>query len=333
MQGKKEFLANTLKGLGLFPLLKHLNKRCLLILNFHRLYQGKLDTVFDAGVFSHSVDMFEEQLKWLTHNVNLVSEADLLEHLKTGKPFSKRSVMITFDDGYSDNYTLAYPLLKQYQVPAIFFVPTKVISERNLVWSDVLTYLLNMTQKSSVKFNNTVLPLTDLAQKSLAINLFLKDFKSNPDSTVSEKLAALTAQCDVKLPDPELQSQQLMTWDQLREIAADALVSIGSHSHSHDILSHLTAERQRQELNHSKELLEQQLGHTVYSLSYPVGGPNAFDVTTKAMANEVGYKLGFSFCGRCNTKQLTDPYHISRFESATELAGMVASLYLPRVFL
>ena len=69
------------------------------------------------------------------------------------------------DDGYIDNYTLAYPLLKVLNLPAIFFISTSLIEERHLGWWDIIDYMLKKSRKNTILRPNTKISTTTKSVK------------------------------------------------------------------------------------------------------------------------------------------------------------------------
>lgn len=83
---------------------------------------------------------FEWQIAYLKKHYQIITLAELVDGIKTGKKFPRNSVAITFDDGNRNNYTAAFPILQKYQVPAHFFICVGHIEKSGiLTWSDVLT--------------------------------------------------------------------------------------------------------------------------------------------------------------------------------------------------
>ena len=101
----------------------------LTIFNYHRIRPDEPDhtTPFDAGVYGPTASQFYEQMKWIRKYRKILSEADLISCLATGRTNLKHRVAVSFDDGYRDNDTLAYPILKELGIPAFFFIPTAII--------------------------------------------------------------------------------------------------------------------------------------------------------------------------------------------------------------
>jgi peptidoglycan/xylan/chitin deacetylase (PgdA/CDA1 family) len=75
---------------------------------------------------SATPELFDDHVRWLTMHCDVVPFGDVLEHVRRGGG-NKPTVAITFDDGYTDNYTEALPILLRYRVPATFFVTTGLI--------------------------------------------------------------------------------------------------------------------------------------------------------------------------------------------------------------
>src|SRR5439155_22062407 len=131
--------------------------------------------------------------------------------------------LITFDDGYLDNYTLAYPVLKRHAAPAIFFIPTRLIAEGQVGWWDAIAYLVKKSTKYSAEDRGRV------------IGMFHEKMKREPASETAELVERLAEDCGEPLPDPELQASQLMSWDHIREISRE--MAIGAHGHTHRVLA------------------------------------------------------------------------------------------------
>src|SRR5262249_43247300 len=102
-----------------------------------------------------------------------------------------------------------------------------------------------------------------------------------------------------------------MDWDQVREIHQSGM-DIGSHTHSHLILSHLPRFRQEEELGVSKSIIEKELKAPVVAIAYPVGGANTYTEETKTLAQAAGYQLGFNQLGHTCILRNIAPFDIPR---------------------
>ena len=225
----------------------------------------------------------------------MIGEASLLDSIKNGRAFKRRTAMLTFDDGYLDNYELAYPILSDLNVPAIFFVSCNQVEGKVLAWWDQIAFMIKHSQNDSISFGGiTVAAGGALPEAGDSVNKMLTIFKRIPTGQVNESLKTLSELCDVPLPEDDDIKCQFMNWEQLREVSRGG-ITIGSHSMNHRILSQLSIEDQQWELEESKKILEETIGQTVNSLAYPVGGKSPFNQQTKKIAKESGYQMGFSY--------------------------------------
>jgi tetratricopeptide (TPR) repeat protein/peptidoglycan/xylan/chitin deacetylase (PgdA/CDA1 family) len=337
MKGKKELLADILFNSRLVSLFKHLPMRNkLLILNYHRIRPNDphFSTAFDDGVYGVEADEFARQIKWLKSNTLIMSEKDLIDHNRDGgfiaPATSTPCVIITFDDGYLDNFTTAYPILKHYEVPAILFVATQMVHARQIPWWDVIAYLIKKCEKSFIQVNGRQFPLGN--QKREAIDFFLLLMKREKYEHTKYLLSELSEACEVALPSPELQDREILTWKEIREMAQHR-ITIGSHTHTHRVLSTLSPSAQKEEMILSKLIIEENIGQPVQSISYPVGEPHYITAETSMIASVSGYLFGFTTNSGVNDWNSIQPYVIKRTARLLEKVSTVSLLtVLPGLF-
>ena len=327
---KKLILSNILQRLAVYRFIRTVKNDCLLVLNYHRLYKQSLRTKFDVNVFEHSADVFEQHLKFIKNNFTVVSENDVLQMVSSNK-INDRCVLVTFDDGYIDNYTVAYPLLTAYDIPAVFFIPTEFINERSLGWWDIVSYIIKKSSRNVISLNKNKFSITTPEEQQQAIDYSLSFIKRTPFEESRFFVHDLARACEVVLPAHELQSSQLMQWKHIVEMSENG-IAIGSHTHSHWVLSGLDSGQQMDELRVSKEILEKQLGRPVHSLSYPVGGYSHFSRITQEIAERVGYTLSFSYNTGFNKSFILDRFDIKRFSLSPDIRLMQGELFLPSIF-
>jgi hypothetical protein len=105
--------------------------------------------------------------------------------------------------------------------------------------------------------------------------------------------------------------RRFLDWGEAREMIGGGM-AIGSHTHSHQVLSQLEPEEQRWELAQSRALIKEQLGIEAGALAYPVGGTSCFSERTRQLAHEAGYRAAFSFYGGTNLPGETRAYDVKR---------------------
>jgi len=331
--GKKEILANLLYRSRLLRPAAFLSARSILILTYHRIRpDGPIDArnePFDEKVFGPSQSQFASQVKWLKENFEVLSEDALLSALRERKPFRSRFAAITFDDGYRDNYTLAYPVLRAHAVPAIFFVCPGLIESRKVGWWDSIAYLIKRCKLPTITIHGKSLPMG--AEKEAAIAELTSWMKLRPYSETADLVPELAAASEVDLPDPGLQDEQFMTWEQIREVSQNA-VAIGSHTFSHRVLGTLDEPSQEWELRESRVALESHLNRPIRTLAYPVGGYEHFSPQTMRIAKTAGYECAFSAQTGHNLPDL-HPFNVRRIVCRDEFDPLFAcSTLLPSIF-
>jgi peptidoglycan/xylan/chitin deacetylase (PgdA/CDA1 family) len=330
MGGKKLFLAKVLWRSRILAALRALREPSLVVLNFHRVRgdgpaQG---SVFEEGVFGPSASEFERQMEWVSRNTEVLTEGEVIERFDGGKPFGTPSSLVTFDDGYIDNYETAFPILRRFGIPAIFFIPTALVSSRQLGWWDIVAYLVKRSRKGAITLGDAEISLADRGE---AIRQLIGMLKQRSAEAPAYSMESLSEACDVPLPPVGVQGRELMTWEQIREVSRGG-IAIGSHTHTHPVLSKLGLEGQREELRVSKEILEREVGKPVRSIAYPFGGSLHYGKDSMSLASECGYEIGFSFRGRANRGRRIDRFGISRFRAPDEIELMAASIVIPEVF-
>ncbi len=294
--GKKRTFIEALFRHGI---LTHLPTRArLTVLAYHRIRAAGAsseDYAFDESVFGPDEEQFDGQMAWLARHADAVSEGDVLDALAGKTKLPKRAVLITFDDGYRDNFDLALPILKARGVPGLFFIAPALIDQRRLGFWDQAAWAVKHTAVVHLRASD-LLP----AELALATNPhqavrdvanWLKGARAaDPDQALKE----LRHELKVAAPDQALEDRELMTWDQIRQLAA-AGMGIGSHGLSHRVLAGLSEVEQRHELTESKARLEQRLCQDVRTIAFPSGSRGAYTKLTQALAAEAGYEGCFTY--------------------------------------
>lgn len=304
----------------------------LIILNYHRVYKGELRTSFDETLFGTSIDSFHQQMLWLKENrAVFLSEDELIYYQQRKKKIPKRSVLITFDDGYKDNFTLVYPLLRFLQIPAIYFIPAGAIMDRTLGWWDNISFFIKKTKKKAISVKGSELSLQSDGEKKKVIFHLLQLMKTEPYSRTQDLLEVLSEECGVEFPSYDEQDAELVNWKDISELLSNG-IAIGSHTISHRVLATLDEDEQFEELRSSKRLLEDMLPGNIRSFSYPVGDYTAFTRKTKELARKARYDIAFSFKTGVNYQRITDPFDIRRIEPPADFHAFKATIIAPRIF-
>ena len=338
--GHRVRLGRWCHDLGLLPAITY--ARALLhpdlrILAYHRVVDvGNADNFeFDIELVSASAEHFRAQMQLLRRRFHPLGMAELLAMLDTGEKPPPNSVVVTFDDGYDDNCSVALPILMETGVQATFFVSTDHIDRGQPYTYDWLVHMICTTTQ------------TRLAVPMLNVDCALPGSRSARRRLASEMLDRLKSLAVADQRDVVSQLEQAwqmpraaghpqcrpMSWAQVRELHA-AGMEIGSHGVTHQMLAKLSDEELDFELRASKAAIEQQTGAPARTLSYPVGGQRAFDARVMDRATAAGYRLACSYISGTNPQRERDVYALRRLPVEREmgLAGFAALLALPEVF-
>jgi peptidoglycan/xylan/chitin deacetylase (PgdA/CDA1 family) len=328
----KAKLAKMLTVTGVATLLSKRNASLLPIFTFHRLKAEPGETTdFDSSVFSLDAAQFREHLRALLGCANPIDESQLIEFIVNDKPLPKNPFMVTFDDGYVDNYNVALPILNELGVPATFFIPTQAIEQRRVGWWDLVYWCLNHTKKNTITVRGKdyaiLQPIGTIAE------VFIEMFKSMSHQSTAQLIQELAIACEVDLPSLARQSSELMTWDMIKQ-ASQQGITIGSHTHSHRVLSTINPTEQDLELILSKKILEERLSQKINSIAYPVGGYEHINTETYLAAAKAGYKIGYTFLTGVNHLQNLSGkrFDIRRVDHMLDAISYSALFALPKLY-
>jgi peptidoglycan/xylan/chitin deacetylase (PgdA/CDA1 family) len=305
---KRESLARSLKSLGLLRLLEAITaarRPVLAVLTYHRIALPGMDCdPYYDPVISATPEVFRAQVRFLRDRYSVLRLDDVAALAaappsRAGRP----AALITFDDGYRDNYEAALPILRELDVPATFFIPTAFLQAPRLPWWDHVACAIKRTRSPRLtlaRHPGDMAPLAiDLGHspgtgvRTAAIMTIIRAFLDGAIRDEPWFLAQLDDQAGVAIDANARGGELFMSWVQVRQLA-DAGMSIGSHGHSHAALAGLDEAAQRRELAESRSILEEALGREVAAVAYPFGWPGTFTARTTHLAAEAGYHLGFS---------------------------------------
>lgn len=312
----------------LWPL-KVFQQNNIIIFNYHRIRGNNVNCHFDDSVFGPDATRYRQEMEWLKKETRILSEDELIDIVYNNKKVKDVCSMVTFDDGYRDNFEIAYPILKDLKIPAMFFIPTHQINTRQVGWWDFVAYFVKQTKLRSFTLQNVPY---EIADRDILIKHFNNKIKTMDSSLVNGFLQNLSESLQVPFPSIELQSKELMTWEQVKLVSNNG-ITIGSHSHDHSILSRQSAETLTAQLSKSIDILESKIDKKIKSIAYPVGGYEHFNQATKDVSKKLGFKLGFSFLTGINSKDEIDPFNVKRMSIRPEWENLDMALAFPKVFL
>ena len=245
-------------------------------------------------------DRFTELLLGLRSGFNFYSIDQFFDAWASGEPLPNNSCVVTFDDGFLNNYEIASPILEDLGIPAVFYVSTGNISYGDLFWVDQLEIAFIKAYRYGIKLclggsNSEAANSVDTQSLSLdSIILCLDKLKSrlklvHPEERDSfiEYVASQVKHIDAGI---RMKDYETMSWEHVRRLDSSPLFTIGGHSVHHNIFATMSDLEQEAEIRDSIHTLRQELGDFSGHYSYPEGQPEHFTSSTIECLKQHGVK-------------------------------------------
>lgn len=284
------------------------------ILAYHRVLpetmSGQSD--FDPELVSAWANEFDWQMSYLKRHCEVLTCEELDSALSSSKGVPRNTVVVTFDDGFKDNFLVAFPILKNHGLRATFFICTDNVESGERLWFDRIVTQIGQRASGPIDLPGYQLDFkeNELSRKS-ATDRFLDHLKRVPNI---ERVSLCQALFDL-IPEGSLKANQLhlpMHWGELKEMA-QAGMEIGSHSKTHPILSQVAQDDElHAEIHGSKEIIEKALGQEVASFAYPVGKQFSFDARTVKMVERAGYRFAVTYEAGINPLPVAQRFALKR---------------------
>ncbi len=288
----------------------------LYVSNLHRLrHKGKVTILTYHRVLSRNdlhkhwvqpgmyveTGVFEQHVQFLQEHFDVLSFHELLARWHSRDwDDDRRYCVITFDDGWLDNYQNAYPILRRHRIPATIFLPTNFVGTAEWFWPEKLSCLIkemlsrvngekwrSMGSRVFIEFLNIdETRIRAVSQGEATRQAFADDIiehcKNLSPEIITQFINALASELRFALP----QERVLMNWEEVAHMSGDG-IAFGSHSCSHRILTKLSLDEVRAELAGSQRVLQDRTKNYVPVFCYPNGNSNA-DIQT--LVQECGYQ-------------------------------------------
>ncbi len=232
-----------------------------------------------------------EWLEALVHDLRrrgdtFVSIDELHEALVRRTTGRARLVVVTFDDGYRDVLDTALPLCRSLGVPFVAYVVTDYLDRRRAPWWCLLERALTRPGSADLEIGGVRahLPLGSQEERDATFTRIQKLFAAGEGDT-TERVCAVFGEREARCACEEL----FLTWADVKALAACPLVTIGSHTVSHPVLSRLPAQEALLEMTESRLRIEEAIGAPVRHLAYPFGAPPHAGPREMKLARAAGY--------------------------------------------
>ena len=236
------------------------NGKYIQVLLFHRVIE-KEDDPWGLGI---RPQLFEQYMSYIADHYNVKGFEDDWSDVR------EKTIVVTFDDGYWDNYRYALPILEKYNIPATIFVSTGNIGTANEFWWDRLARLVTKEELVETRNRLRQLPPADrnraldgIEKRSLGVSKTLKTDRSLDEN-------------------------------ELRGLADSEFITIGGHTVNHNALGVQSYEEQKYEIETSKSEIEKIIGKEITTFSYPFGQKDTYSEDTIKIIRSCGLKKAAS---------------------------------------
>lgn len=305
-------------NLGAFAPFHRANRDKILILMYHRFSLEKTPFTISAAEFS-------AHLEYLSKHNHVFSLAELNDCLQNEKTLPPNATVITIDDGYSDAFEIAFPVLKKYEMPATIFAVTDFLDGKCWLWTDLMRFVLleTKTNRLKIEFENQDVVEADLESKTQRIELARRinsRLKKLPNKQKELKIKEIAEDLDVVIPELPSEEFAPISWQQARKMDAEN-VRIESHTVTHPILININQAELEFELKTSKQRLENILNREAEHFCYPNGSLNE---TIWQVVKNIGYKCAVTTDYGFNGKK-ENPFLLKRIDARSAIENFAQS--------
>ncbi|MGQ9663592.1 MAG: polysaccharide deacetylase family protein [Kiritimatiellia bacterium] len=247
----KRFGSRLCGWAGLNRLFRLLNRRRVCVVRYHGVTRDEWSWA-EGNCLQVKESEFRKQMFYLARHFKVVPLASISFPLA---PYPKPRVVITFDDGYANNFTVAYPVLRELNLPATIFVTTAFIDKDWIFWYDRLFFGLKHSVPPSA-YARVVDQFKKLSPRTIETEVddYLRHHGVDPSNIPSEFVNAF----------------RTLRSGEIREMAGSGLINFGSHTHRHELLTRITLTEAEETIRKSLTVLGSLPGRVPF-FCYPNG--------------------------------------------------------------
>ena len=288
----------------------------VIILMYHRVINDKIMLgVASSSTISVKEATFEKHMQYLSRNYHVLPLRDYAQIRELNRKLKPRTAVITFDDGWQDNYTTAFPILQKYNLPATVFLTTDYIGTNRILWPEHIRFLMRYMHERAEGVGMILSKLDEypaelkhrVTAHGIRLSIFQTiDYLKYQDEALRERFIGLLEE---ELGHPEFPhaANAFLTWEQVKEMSENG-IDFGSHGKSHRILTGLPDEEILKELSESRTKIETETGKSCNLFAYPNGDYNP---SILGKLPQAGYALAATTEPGLNTMN-TDFYRLKR---------------------
>ncbi|MDD3693771.1 MAG: polysaccharide deacetylase family protein [Oscillospiraceae bacterium] len=253
----------------------------IVVLLYHRV--ARLQEDFE--LLTVSPDNFDSQIAYIKSHYPVLRFDEDWSKVRTP------AVVITFDDGYADNYHNALPILEKHNVPATFFVTSGILDVTHEFWWDELgQIILDSTHRYPEEWIDYD---TQILTRNIDENRSLYQYqqKKLKSASVEERRKILDNLIEWSGKKTYLRDDfRSMDYYELKQLHANNFAAIGSHTLNHVQLSALDYNTQFNEISEGHNRLGKIIGAELNTFSYPFGAIEDYNLDSLSICKTLGFK-------------------------------------------
>lgn len=239
------------------------------------------------------VSLFRRQLEFFNHNFNVVSMEQVIAAVQNGETLPEDALLLTFDDGYIDNYIFAFPLLEEFGFQGSFFIPGKTFTTHQLLDVNKIHYILASAEigklvidvKERMNYyrgSEFEYPPNDELFNTYAVanrfdskeTIFVKRILQTVlPEVLRNRISSDLFEKYVGVSEEQLAYELYMTEEQIRTMKRHGMF-IGLHGYDHYWLGNLKTDQMRADVDKALETMDEFIDHNAWVMNYPYGNYN-----------------------------------------------------------
>jgi peptidoglycan/xylan/chitin deacetylase (PgdA/CDA1 family) len=298
----------VLDKLGINAIFRFLNRNKVIILWYHGICDDNFELLKGYDERHIPKSLFSEQLNFLKQKGYVfVTLSDLID-IFSNKKQTKKIIIITFDDGFRNVVTNAYPIMKRFNAKGCFYLVSNLIGGNELLWTDYIETIIRNSKRGKFQFV--------FKGKTVSYDLNTKESYQHTMKDIKRKLRSISDRLrkehikqfnDIKIDDVPKEFT-FSNWEEIKNLDP-AILEVGSHTKNHPNCTNLISNDELiDEIRDSKVKIEQMIGHEINHFCYPAGSYN--DEVIKNV-KKYGYKTAVTIDEGLND-QNTDLYKLKR---------------------
>lgn len=221
-------------------------------------------------------------------NIEVVSLDECMLRLYAGDP--SKFLCLTFDDGYRDNYDVAFPILRKHGAPAAIFLATALLDRKSPMWWHPLERAISLSDEFGLRSNRDA--LRTAADRQRAYGKWASYFRALDLAGRFELVDELATSNPFFRKSDAFGSA--LKWDMVREMAASGLVTFGAHTATHPVMANLTEAELIAEVETSRDRCNEMIGSRTKYFAYPFGQPHETGAQAPKVVERAGFTAAFT---------------------------------------